>query len=294
MGLPDTERVTLSVEAPLVSAAATVAHRILVERVTRALSDEAPAASSVQVTTALHDATTAVQVLAVTPLDGQTEAMATMLWAQARGLALADPTQEEVTRNASSLDGLAGQFAVDAAIRRELFATTSFDEAGTRAALAAVTPQDVRTAWRRAMERAQLLVPTGPILRLAGLDGRWLWCTTCWTWDEEAPWGQVFRPPRAKYLLTSASRRHWAVLTATSIVSCTAQAYHELRFDDVLALEQWGAERRLIGRCGCTIGLNPAWFRDGHRLIRAVDEAVPPELAFDGEEHFARGRGEAG
>ena len=43
-------------------------------------------------------------------------------------------------------------------------------------------------------------------------------------------------------------------------------------------------ERHLVGRCGCSIGVDPAWYRGGHRLTRAVDEAVPADLAFDGVE----------
>ncbi|MGW0185706.1 hypothetical protein ACWDV7_08155 [Streptomyces sp. NPDC003362] len=27
------------------------------------------------------------------------------------------------------------------------------------------------------------------LLDLVGPDGRRLWCTSCWTWDEMAPWG---------------------------------------------------------------------------------------------------------
>lgn len=288
----DTDSVTLSVETPLVSAAATVACRILAERVTAALADRAGSAPGAEVTTVLHDATTAIRILVVTPPAGEVETVATMLWAQARGLALAEPTRDEVIRNTSSHNGApAGQSALDAAARSELFGTPFLSEGSNAAAFAAVTERDVRAAWHRAMERAQLVVPTGPILRLAGPGGRRLWCSTCWTWDEKAPWGQVFRPSLVKHLRTRTKQRHWAVLTPTSVVACTPQAYHELRFDDVLALERWGAERRLIGRCGCTIGINPAWFRNGQRLIQAVDKAVPADLTFDGVDGLQRGDG---
>jgi hypothetical protein len=72
------------------------------------------------------------------------------------------------------------------------------------------------------------------------------------------------------------------VLTAESIVACTPGAYHELRFDDVVALERWGPARNVIGPCGCPVGIDPASYRGGERLVRAVDEAVPAGLAFDG------------
>ncbi|RFC71119.1 hypothetical protein DXZ75_28675 [Streptomyces sp. AcE210] len=68
------------------------------------------------------------------------------------------------------------------------------------------------------------------------------------------------------------------------MVSCKPGAHHELPFDDVLGLERWGLERNLIGRCGCNVGIDPAWYRGGQRLIRALDDAVPAELAFDGAE----------
>jgi hypothetical protein len=132
------------------------------------------------------------------------------------------------------------------------------------------------------MGQAQLVVPEGLLPDLVGPDGRRLWCTSCWTWDEMAPWGQVFHAPLLRRAFTRAAQRHWMVLTAESIVACTPNAYHELRFDDVIALERWGSARNLIGPCGCPIGIDPASYQGGERLVRAIDEAVPAGLAVDG------------
>jgi hypothetical protein len=216
----------------------------------------------------------------ITP--AQVEALAATMWSEALRLARSETAQDEVDRHrGGDAPEEARSLALEAAARAELFGAPDLDEDGRRA-LDGVTPQDVRDAWQQAMAGAQLVVPDGLLLDLAGPDGRRLWCTSCWTWDELPPWGETFREPLVKRVFRRAGDRHWTVLTDDAVVSCRTGAHHTLRFDDVVAMERHGPERVLIGRCGCDVGLDPSWYRGGKRLIRAVDEAVPAELAFDG------------
>ncbi|MFB8000302.1 hypothetical protein ACFC4G_47055 [Streptomyces sp. NPDC056002] len=277
--------VVLSVETPIGSAAAEVAHRILTERVTSALGDHPVPAVPAEAATALHDSITVVRLLLASATTNDAERVAATMWSEALRLAGNEPDPAEVARHRCPQDSASAQLrTLDDAARTELFATPSLDEGSRRSALACVTPRAVRDSWQQSMERAQLVVPEGLLLHLTGPDGRRLWCASCWTWDEIPPWGQVFREPLAKRALTRAAKRQWLVLTAESVVACQPGAHHELRFDDVIALERWGPERNLIGRCGCNVGIAPAWYRGGQRLTLAVDEAVPVELAFDGPE----------
>jgi hypothetical protein len=279
----DIDGVVLSVEAPITSAATTVAHRILRERVTAALGHRPQAAAMVEETTALYDRGTVVRLLLTSATASDAEATAATVWGQAMYLARKEPAADELAQHRSVLEGTpTRQHILEDAARSELFGTPWPDEEGRRRALETVTPQDVRDSWRRAMDRAQLVVPDGLLLDLAGPDGRRLWCTSCWTWDEMAPWGRVFRAPLTHRVFRPAAQRHWAVLTAESVVVCTAGAYHELRFDEVIALERRGPARNLIGPCGCDVGIDPAWYRGGQQLVSAIDQAVPAELAFDG------------
>lgn len=277
--------VALSVEAPVGSVAMAVAHRILRERVTAALAGRRVSAAPAEAATALHDSVTVVRLLLASGPAGGAEDVAATMWSQALSLARDEPAPAEVARHRSlPEDPPPRARTLDDAARSELFGIPFLDEGSRRRALEGVTPQDVRDSWQRAMERAQLVVPEGLLLHLPGPNGRRLWCTSCWTWDEIPPRGQEFREHRGKRAFRRAAERHWVVLTPRSVVSCTPGVYHELRFDDVIALERWGPERNLIGRCGCSIGVDPAWYRGGHRLTRAVDEAVPADLAFDGVE----------
>ncbi|MEU2287076.1 hypothetical protein ABZ614_35055 [Streptomyces sp. NPDC013178] len=275
--------VALSVEASVGSAAAAVAHRILRERVTATLACQPVSAAPAEAATALLDSGTVVRLLLASARTSDAEGVAATVWSEALSLAGEEPTAAEVARHCAPLEGAPARLrTLDDAARSELFGTPCLDEGSRRRALEGVTPRDVRDSWQQAMERAQLVVPNGLLLDFAGPDGRRLWCTSCWTWDEIPPWGQVFREPLVKRAFRRAAERHWVVLTPESVVSCRPGMYHELRFDDVIALERWGAERNLIGRCGCNVGIDPGWYRDGQRLARAVDEAVPAELAFDG------------
>ncbi|MFF1401148.1 hypothetical protein ACFVZD_46545 [Streptomyces sp. NPDC058287] len=275
--------VVLSVETPIGSAAAEVAHRILTERVTSALCGQPGPAVPVEAATALHDSITLVRLLLASATTNDAERVAATMWSQALRLAGNEPDPAEVARHRCPPGGAPAQMrTLDDAARTKLFGAPSLDEGSRRRALECVTPPAVRDSWQQSMERAQLVVPEGLLLHLAGPDGRRLWCASCWTWDEIPPWGQVFREPLAKRTLTRAAERHWVVLTAKSVVACQPGIHHELRFDDVIALERWGPERNLIGRCGCNVGIAPASYRGGQRLTLAVDEAVPAELAFDG------------
>ncbi|MGW6482176.1 hypothetical protein ACWGDS_30585 [Streptomyces sp. NPDC055059] len=277
--------VALSVETPVTSAAAAVAHRILRERVTAAIAGQSLPAAPAEAATALHDSVTVVRLLHTYTPASDAEGVAATMWSEALSLARNQPSAAEVARHRSPSDEAGEKLrTLDDAARTELFGTPFLDEGSRRHALECVTPRDVRDSWQRVMERAQLVVPQGLLLHLTGPDGRRLWCTSCWTWDEIPPGGQVFCQPLARRMLRRTAERHWVILTGESVVSCKPGAYHELRFDDVIALERWGPERNLIGRCGCNVGVDPAWYRGGQRLIRALDDAVPAELAFDGSE----------
>ncbi|MEU9322485.1 hypothetical protein AB0D91_01475 [Streptomyces canus] len=274
------EGVAVSVETPAGSAAVAVAHRILRERMTAALARRSTSAAPAEAATVPHDTDTDVRLLFTPATTDDAEEVAATVWSEALRLARIEPAQDEVDRYRGGPESAEAQpCTLDAAARTELF--------GTPGLMEGVTPGDVRDAWQRAMAGAQLVVPAGLLLDLAGPDGRRLWCTSCWTWDELPPWGEAFHEPLVKRAFRRAGERHWTILTPDSVVTCRTGAYHALRFDDVVALERWGPERVLIGRCGCDIGIDPAWYRGGRRLIRALDEAVPAELAFDGAE---RGR----
>ncbi|MFG3370529.1 hypothetical protein ACGF0K_36970 [Streptomyces sp. NPDC048156] len=277
--------VALSVETPVGSAAAAVAHRILRERVTAAVTGQPLREAPVEAATALHDSVTVVRLLLASTPASDAEGVAATMWSEALSLARNEPAPAEVARHCPPSGGAAEKLrTLDDAARTELFGTPFLDEGSRRHALECVTPRDVRDSWQRAMERAQLVVPQGLLLHLKGPDGRRLWCTSCWTWDEIPPGGQAFRQPPVKHVLRRTAERHWVILTGESVVSCKPGAHHELRFDDVIALERWGSERNLIGRCGCNVGVDPAWYRGGQRLTRALDDAIPTELAFDGAE----------
>ncbi|WP_432189615.1 hypothetical protein [Streptomyces sp. Tue6028] len=288
----DIEGVALSVEAPIGSAAVEVAHLILRERVTAALaarSTPAGSAAPAESAEALHDSVTVVRLLLVPAAADAVESVAATVWSEAVRLSKEDPTADEVARHTASRGGATGRSrTLEDAARGELFGTPCLDDGSRRRALECVTPQGVRESWQRVLGHAQLVVPTGTLLHLAGQDGRRLWCTSCWTWDEIPPHGEVFRASLPKRAFGRSVERHWMVLTTDSLVLCTPGACHRLRLDDVIAVERWGPERNLIGRCGCSIGVDPAWYRGGHRLVRALDEAVPAELAFDGVEHPER------
>ncbi|MDQ0760629.1 hypothetical protein [Streptomyces canus] len=271
------EGVAVSLEAPAGSAAVAVAHRIVRERMTAALARRSASAAPAEAATVPHDSDTDVRLLFTPAPAGDTEEVAATVWSEALRLARIEPAQDEVDRHRDGPGSAGAQpCALDMAARTALF--------GTPCPLEGVTPGDVRDAWQRAMAGAQLVVPEGLLLHLAGPDGRRLWCTSCWTWDELPPWGEAFHEPLVKRAFRRAGERHWTVLTPEAVVTCRTGVHHALRFDDVVALQRWGPERVLIGRCGCDIGIDPAWYRGGRRLVRAVDEAVPAELAFDGAE----------
>ncbi|MEU0945212.1 hypothetical protein ABZ379_20815 [Streptomyces canus] len=271
------EGVAVSVEAPAGSAAVAVAHRIVQERMTAALARRSASTAPAEAATVPHDTETDVRLLFTPATTDDVAEIAATVWSQALRLARIEPAQDEVERHRGGQESAEAQpCTLDAAARTELFGTPGLVEG--------VTPGDVRDAWQRAMAVAQLVVPDGLLLDLAGPDGRRLWCTSCWTWDELPPWGEAFHEPLMKRAFRGAGERHWTVLTPESVVTCRTGVHHALRFDDVVALERRGPERVLVGRCGCDIGIDPAWYRGGRRLIRAVDDAVPAELAFDGAE----------
>jgi len=271
--------IAVSVEAPVDSAASDVAHRVFHDRVTAALAERPAPVGPVETAVVPHDSRTVVRLLFTpAPADAIEEVVAT-LWSHALRLARIAPEQAEVDRHRRDATPL-----LDIAAHAELFGTPGPDKDGRRRAFAAVTPDDVRDAWRQAMSQAQLVVPSGLLLDLAGPDGRRLWCTSCWTWDELPPWGEKFHEPLPRRAFRRSRERHSTILTRDSVVFCTSGPFHTLRFDDVIAIERHGSERVLIGRCGCDIGIDPAWYRGGRRLIRALDEAVPAELAYDRDE----------
>ncbi|MFC9669986.1 hypothetical protein [Streptomyces sp. NPDC056949] len=200
--------VALTVETPVASAAASVAHRILRERVTAAVAGQSMPAASTEAATALHDSLTVVRLLLTPTRAGDAEGTAATMWSEAMSLASKEPAPAEVARHRSPSEEAREELVtLDDAARAELFGTPFLDEGSRRRALECVTPRDVRDAWQRAMERAQLVVPEGLLLHLTGPDGRRLWCTSCWTWDEIPPWGQVFRPPLAKRALRRTAER---------------------------------------------------------------------------------------
>ncbi|MDT7839759.1 hypothetical protein [Streptomyces justiciae] len=155
--------IAVSVETPVDSAASDVAHRVLHDRVTAALAERPTPVGPVETTVVPHDSKAVVRLL-FTP-------------------APADAIEEVAMP------------LLDIAAHAELFGTPDPDEDGRRRASDAVTPDDVRDAWRLAMSQAQLVVPSGQLLDLAGPDGRRLWYTSCWTWDELPPWGEKFHEP---------------------------------------------------------------------------------------------------
>ncbi|MCW8375938.1 peptidase M16 family protein [Streptomyces justiciae] len=271
--------IAVSVETPVDSAASDVAHRVLHDRVTAALAERPTPVGPVETTVVPHDSKTVVRLLFTPAPADAVEEVAATLWSHALRLARIAPEQTEVDRHRRDATPL-----LDIAAHAELFGTPDPDEDGRRRALDAVTPDDVRDAWRLAMSQAQLVVPSGQLLDLAGPDGRRLWCTSCWTWDELPPWGEKFHEPLRRRAVRRSQERHWTILTRDSVVFCTAGPFHTLRFDEVIAVERHGSERVLIGRCGCEIGIDPAWYRGGRRLIRALDEAVPAQLAYDCDE----------
>lgn len=280
----DIDGITLSFESSVESMAVAIAHRILQERVSAALTFHHGSAVPVGTATALNDSVTTTRLLLTPPVSsGTVQEVAATVWAQALGLAMEDPTPAEVNRHRSSLEDTPAHLRIlGHAAREELFGTPFLDEDSRRRTVEGITPRDVRDSWQQALAQIQLVIPHGVILDLVRPDGGRLWCTSCWIWDELPPWGTEFREPLTKRAFRRAADRHWAVLTPRSVVTCWPTMYHELRFDDVLALERWGPVRKLIGRCGCTVEINPVWYHDGQRLVRALDENVPAELAFDG------------
>ncbi|MYW62573.1 hypothetical protein GTY65_00535 [Streptomyces sp. SID8379] len=281
--------VALSVEMPAQSAAASAAHRILRARVAAALPAGQSGPAETESVTTVHDSATLVRLLLAPASAADAHNVAATLWSQALFLADKEPTSAEVAHHgAPTRESAQPTLATfDAAARAVLFDTPhprnalNSEPDGPRPAPEAVTPAHVRAAWRQALQGAQLVVPPGLLLDFAAPDGRRLWCTSCWTWDESAPWGRTFREPPLKRAVRRSARTQWAVLTDESLVSCRPGAHHELRFDDVLALERHGSDRALIGICGCTIGISPSWYRGGQQLVRAIDNAVSADLTFD-------------
>jgi hypothetical protein len=260
----DIDGVVLSVEAPVDSAAAAVAHRILRERLASALGRGSEAAAPVEVTAALHDRGRLVRLLVTSATASDAEAVAATVWREAMRLARQEPASEELVRARTEAEGLPARLrTLDDVARGELFGTPCLDEGSRRRAVESVTPRDVRDAWQEAMAQAQLVVPQGLLLdpRRPGQSSPVVHVLL--DLGRAGPVGEVFRPPLARRAFTRASERHWMVLTAESIVACTPGAYHELRFDDVVALERWGPARNVIGPCGCPVGIDPASYRGG-------------------------------
>ncbi|MFG2295940.1 hypothetical protein [Streptomyces sp. NPDC048603] len=279
----ETDGVALSTEAAIGSLAAAAAHGLLRERVTAVLSGRPGTSAPPEETTVLRDSVTVVRLLLADASGDDAAAVAATVWAEALRLAREEPAPDEVARHIHRPEGAAGRLrTLEDAARHELFGTPCLDQGSLSRAGEAVTPADVSDAWRRALAQAQVVVPAPLALDLAGPDGRVLWGTFCWVWDELPPWGEEFRRPRlTRMLRRDPDGTDWVVLTPDAVVSCRPGRIHELRFEDVIALERWGTVRNLIGRCGCSIGIDPSWYRGGERLVRAVDEAVPAHLAFE-------------
>ncbi|MFD3675410.1 hypothetical protein [Streptomyces sp. NPDC058613] len=280
----DLTGVALAYEVPVGSAAARIGHQILITRVERLVRDRLGIASAVEAYVTARDAGSVERMLLLDAEEGREDAVAAALWGEAVRLAREAPTAEEVEEEVAwCRKGFVRQPSVPAELQAasdsELYGVPYLDGPTMVRALEAITPADVREAVERAVAGALLVVPHGTPPSLTGLDGRRLEHTrVCERWDVPPPRGEVHgRPLRARLRRGGGGGdAERIVRTPRSLVWCQDDWYHEYRFDEVVELERWGDARRAVARCGCLLELVPGDFQGMDRLIRALDDAVPP------------------
>lgn len=278
----DMDGVALAFEVPVGSAAARIGHQILFSWVEGLARDRLGIASAVETFVTGRDRGSVERMLLLDAEEGREEAVAAALWGEAVRLARGAPAPEEVAAEvawchrkfilqSTATDGL------HEASDSELYGVPHLDGPTMMRALETVTPGDVREAVERAVAGALLVVPNGTLPALTGLDGRRLPHTgVCAQWDVPPPPGEVHGLPLRARLRLGARSADRIVRTPRSLVWCQDDWYHEYRFDEVVELERWGAARRAVARCGCLLELVPGQFQGMDRLIRTLDDAVPP------------------
>ncbi|MFF4318923.1 hypothetical protein [Streptomyces sp. NPDC001568] len=277
----DTDGIALAQDTPIGSAAARMGHCLLRERADRLLRERLGISSHVEMVEVQRDALSIERIMVLDAADGKEEVAAAVLWGEAVRLAQEPPLASELTEYLTWLRRTWTEqpdpwARLQEASNTDLFATPYLDDATSLAVLERVGPQEVSRAMRAALEGALLVVPHGVHPPLTGLDGRRLAHTAvCEVWDTPLPPGEVFRRPLRVRARDRGARGDRLVLTPYSLVHGHDDWYHEYRFDEVVELEQWGWDRTVIARCGCSLDLVRGSHTGDERVRAALDRAVP-------------------
>ncbi|MFJ3835706.1 hypothetical protein ACIPY6_09320 [Streptomyces sp. NPDC090054] len=277
----DTDGIALALDAPIGSAAARMGHCVLMERVDRLLRERLGISSHVDVVEVSRDALSVERILVLDAAGGKEAAVAAALWGEAVRMAQEPPLPGELMEYLTWLRRTWTEqpdpwARLQEASNPDLYGIPYLDDATALTQLGRVTPQEVREAMRAALEGALLVVPVGVHPSLTGLDGRRLEHTgVCEVWDTPFPPGEVFRRPLLARATDRGARGDRLVLTPHSVVHGRDDWYHEYRFDEVVELEQWGWDRTVVARCGCSMRLVRGSHTGDDRVRSALDRAVP-------------------
>ncbi|MFD3515771.1 hypothetical protein [Streptomyces sp. NPDC058657] len=276
----------LALAAPADSPAAALGHALLAHRLTGLARHQRGLSYAVEGDTVLRDHLTKDTLIWLDARPGHEEEVAALLWNETLRLAQEPVTDFEIKDEIEGFreayeDPRAIEAELDLAARADLFGLPHRDSADRLRALRAVTTEEIRSHFARALGSALLTVPVGTRPHLTGVDGAPLERRGCWR-RGDLPAGETFRPPllaRAAYRGARAAR---LVLTPAGIVERDADGdLHEILFDQVVGMERDGDDRTLFGALGCIIAVSAGLYSGVGRLVAALDAAVPAEVAYD-------------
>lgn len=234
---------------------------------------------------AYFDSTTADRMVWIDAREGQEREVAEILWDILTALATDGPTAEEIGHEVQAVvamhaDPRSVTAVLDDAARCELFDRPHQTVDEFLRDVATVTPEEVAARFEQALRTALLVVPEYTELELTAPDGRPVDRLGAGSGDR-LPDGQVFRPSLRDLATSAAARRCRMVLTPSGVAyRDEAGEVHEVRFDDVVGVQEDGDGRIVFGRDGSVVPVHPSLFRGVRPAVAAVDAAVPAGLRY--------------
>lgn len=269
---------------------------VLIERVTAIARTERGLSYDIDGTMVDLDNGTADRLVWADAREGHDAEVATILWDTAVRLATEGPTGAEIAEEAEGLlqsmaDADPAEDRLLQAAEAELFGRPVIDRQKVKEDLdAGVTPVDVATRFRAALQTALLVVPPQVELQLTDPDGRPVAEGGCHR-IECLPAGSLFRPPLLTRAINRDARKFRLALTADSVaMTWPDDTVHEVRFADVVGVQIAGERSRVVfGRNGCVLPIDLDMFPEASSVLLALDQFVPAKLhytrsAFDTEQ----------
>ncbi|MEV2241848.1 insulinase family protein [Micromonospora sp. NPDC049891] len=212
--------------------------------------------------------------------EGQEVQVARLLWDELRRMAEDGPTERELAEEREAAaeayqDPRFVEVELRDAASGQLFGWPCLPTAERVALRAAVTPDDVRERFRAALASTQLVVPCGTTLDLPGLAG-----TNCTT-GRSLPPGRVFQPPLLAKVFAREARTARLVLCDDGVAFRDSDGdVHQVRFSEVVGVEEHGPERTVFGSQGCFINVDPELYSGAEAAVRTIDATVPAQLRY--------------